>query len=234
MKHFTTEEWADFARNVVGTDKRELMQDHLETGCKQCAGAASIWKRVHEAAQREASYEPPAGALRTVKAMYGVHRRPEISGASTSLGELLFDSMKAPMFAGVRSTAVDVRQLLYGQGDYRLDLRLEPRVDSDGISIVGQLLNSIDPKAALDAVPVALLRGSKVVAETTTNRFGEFDFDTTLEKNLQLRVSIPQGPEFSVPLVDPLGGEAGENEASDSRSVSKLLRGKKRSTRKKV
>lgn len=234
MKHFTTEEWADFARNVIGTEKRKLMQGHLETGCKQCAGSASLWKRVREAAQREASYEPPSAALRTVKAMYGAHGKPQISAETTSLAELLFDSMKAPMFAGVRSTAVDVRQLLYGQGDYRLDLRVEPRVDSDGISIVGQLLNSVDPMATLSAIPVALLKGSKLVAETTTNRFGEFHFDTTLASNLQLKVAVPQGPEFSVPLVDPLAGETGEPEASDSRSVSKLLRKRTQGTRKKV
>lgn len=234
MKHFTTEEWADFARNVVAADKKELMESHLESGCKQCSGTADLWKQVQEMAHREASYEPPAGALRTVKAMYGIHREPEMTAATTSLAELLFDSINTPMFVGVRSTAVDVRQLLYGQGDYRLDLRLEPRVDSDRISIVGQLLNSVDPMATLGAIPVALLRGSKVVAETTTNRFGEFDFDTTLEQNLQLRVSIPQGPEFSVPLVDPLAGNDAGTETSDSRSVRKLLRGTKKGTRKKV
>jgi hypothetical protein len=235
MKHFTKEEWADFARNVVGKDKREAMQSHLETGCKPCEGAATLWKRVHEVAQREAAYEPPEATLRTVKAMYAIHGKSSMKASKRTVAQLLFDSLQTPLQAGVRSAAADVRQLLYGSGDYRVDLRLEPQVDSDRISVVGQLLNSVDPSASVDAVPVALLKGNRVVAESTTNRFGEFHLDTELGKNLQLRVAVPQGPEFSIPLVDPLAVEAETGrEVTDITSVTKLLRGRSKSTRKKV
>jgi hypothetical protein len=232
MKHFSTEEWADFVRGVVVNDRRADMQNHLETGCKQCDSAVSLWKRVHVAAQREAGYEPPEATLRTVKAMYAIHGRP---AGRAAFAELLFDSFRAPLQAGVRSSAADARQLLYGSGDHRIDLRLEPQVDSEKISLVGQLLNSADPARALDAVPVTLLKGRKVVAESATNRFGEFHFDVELEENLQLRVSPPQGPEFSVALVYPAGqGEVGGSQLADSTDVKKLLRGSKKSTRKKV
>lgn len=235
MKHFTKEEWADFARNVIGKDKREVMQSHLETGCRQCEGVASLWTRVHEAARREATYEPPEAALRTAKAMYAIHGKSSMRVPKPTIAQLLFDSLQIPLLAGVRSAAADVRQLLYGSGDYRVDLRLEPQVDSEQISVVGQLLNSVDPSASVDAVPVALLKGSKVVAESTTNRFGEFHLDTELGKNLQLRVSVPQGPEFSIPLVDPLAVEAETGrEVTDITSVTKLLRERNKSTRKKV
>jgi len=231
MKHFTSEEWADFARNVVATDRIEMMRSHLSTGCKQCQALATLWARVHEAAQRELDYEPPEATLRTVKAMYGIHgkqRKP------AHLPQLLFDSLQTPMLAGVRSAAADVRQLLYGSGDYRIDLRLEPQVDSDSICVVGQLLNSVDPEAMVKDIAVALLRGGKVVSASTTNRFGEFRFDTPLEQNLQLRVSIPQGPDFSVPLVDPVADASASAEVTDIGRVKKLLRGSQKSTRKKV
>lgn len=236
MKHFTTEEWADFARNVVGADKRQVMLSHLENGCKQCESVMSLWKRVHEAAQRDSKYEPPQSSLRMVKAMYAIHAKPSIRATKANLAQLMFDSLQAPLQAGVRSAAAaDVRQLLYGNGDYRIDLRLEPPVDSERISIVGQLLNSVDPAATVDGIPVELLKGGKKIAESVTNRFGEFQFDTTLETNLQLRVAIPQGPQFSVPLVDPLAmWEEEGKEVSDFQSVTKLLRGRKKSTRKKV
>jgi hypothetical protein len=235
MKHFSTEEWADFARNVVGTNEREMMQRHLETGCKQCEGTLGLWQKVHEAAKREAGYEPPDAALRTVKAMYAIHGKQALRAEKATFAQLLFDSLQAPLQAGVRSAAADIRQLLYGSGDYRVDLRLEPQVDSEEISVVGQLLNSVDPAAAVDGVPLALLRAGKVVAESTTNRFGEFHFDTALGQNLQLRVTIPQGPDFLIPLVDPLSGESSEGfENTDFGSVKKLLRDRNKSTRKKV
>lgn len=234
MKHFSIEEWADFARGVAARDQQTDMQEHLETGCKQCVGAVSLWKRVHEAAQREAGYEPPEATLRTVKGLYTIHGKPAMRAEKAAFAELLFDSFRAPLQAGVRSATTDVRQLLYGNGNHRIDLRLEPQADSDKISLVGQLLNSADPASATGAVPVTLLKGRKVVAESATNRFGEFHFEVELEENLQLRVSPPQGPEFSVALVYPSGAEVGQAKTADSKGVKKLLRGSKKSTRKKV
>lgn len=231
MKHFTTEEWADFARNVVTNEQRERMQNHLETGCEQCEQVVDLWKRVYEAAQRESLYEPSQTTMRTVKAMYAIHGRPQKK--ASAVATMLFDSFAAPAQAGIRSTAVDVRQLLYGRDDYRIDLRLEPQIDSDRISVVGQLLNSVDPGAALSGIPVTLLKGRKPLAETTTNRFGEFHFDAVLEENLVLRIAIPQGPEFSVPLVDVGSSENSDREVTDSKSVRGGLRGRNKSTRKK-
>jgi hypothetical protein len=232
MKHFTTEEWADFARNAIAKDKRESMQGHLKAGCRQCEKVVALWKRVYEVAQREQLYEPSQTTVRTVKAMYAIHGKPRKT--ASPLANLLFDSFAAPMQAGIRSATVDVRQLLYGQEDYRVDLRLEPQVDSEKISIVGQLLNSVDPSATLGGVPVTLLKARKPISQTETNRFGEFHFDAALEENLVLRLAIPQGPEFLIPLVDPLGSpEKTDADSNDSKDVRKLLRDRNKSTRKK-
>ena len=154
MKHFSTEDWLDFVRGVVAKDRKAAMQNHLSAGCKQCDTVVSLWKRVHIAAQRETAYEPPAATLRTIKAMYSIHGKPALKTAKAVFAQLLFDSLSAPLQAGVRSSTADARQLLYGSGDHRIDLRFEPQVDSDKISLVGQLLNSADPARAMDAVPV--------------------------------------------------------------------------------
>ncbi len=235
MKHFSTEDWLDFVRGVVAKDRKAAMQNHLSAGCKQCDTVVSLWKRVHIAAQRETAYEPPAATLRTIKAMYSIHGKPALKTAKAVFAQLLFDSLSAPLQAGVRSSTADARQLLYGSGDHRIDLRFEPQVDSDKISLVGQLLNSADPARAMDAVPVAVLKGHKVVSESATNRFGEFHFEVDLETDLQLRVSPPQGPEFSIALVDPVGlSRVDDVQVTDSTGLKKLLRGSKKSTRKKV
>jgi hypothetical protein len=233
MKHFTTEEWADFARDVLAEDKRQTMQTHLESGCRLCAKTVGLWQRVHTAAQREPSYEPPDSTLRTVKGMYALYGKPRAKALKPQFAHLLFDSLQAPLQAGVRSAAVDVRQLLYGLGDYRVDLRLEPQADSDSVLLLGQVLNSVDPSAPADAIPVVLLRADKLIKESATNRFGEFQFEVTLEQNLRLQIRMPKGLEMSIPLVDPLGG-TNERKPADLEEVSKLLRGTKKSTRKKV
>ncbi|HUJ32339.1 MAG TPA: hypothetical protein VLY23_13725 [Candidatus Acidoferrum sp.] len=234
MKHFSTEEWADFARGVADKKQKAAMQSHLEAGCKQCEGVVDMWKKVHDIARRDAQYEPPQAILRTVKAMYAIHGKPSMA-AKAPFATLLFDSFQAPLQAGVRSSAADVRQLLYGSGNHRIDLRLEPQVDSEKISLVGQLLNSANPAATLDAVPVALLRGRRVVAESATNRFGEFHFECELDTNLQLRATLPDGSELSIPLVDPIGSSADDGpETTDSKGLRKLLRGTKKGPRKKV
>ena len=55
------------------------------------------------------------------------------------------------------------RQLLYGTGDYRIDVRIEARADSDKVAVVGQVLNSADPDENVGAVPVTLVRAGKVL-----------------------------------------------------------------------
>jgi len=234
MKHFSTEEWADFARGAVEGRQKGAMQSHLDTGCKQCEGLVGMWKKVHQMAQREAAYEPPQAALRTVKAMYAIHGKPSLA-SQPRLATLLFDSFSAPLQAGVRSAATDARQLLFGSGDHRIDLRLEPQVDSDKVALMGQLLNSADPAATLDAVPVTLLKGRKVIAESATNRFGEFQFECELDPELLLRATLPDGSEVSVPLVDPATPNVrSEGQAADSKGLTRLLREGNKRTRKKV
>lgn len=236
MRHFSLEKWADFARDVAGQDEKAAMQRHLSDGCKECAKELRVWRRVHQFGQQKPTYEAPESVVRSMKAIYAVEEKPRIRRTRTAIGELLFDSFRNPLPAGVRSISTSSRQLLYGAGDYRVDVRLEPRVDSDKVSLVGQVLNSADPENGLDAVPVVLLKGHKVVAESLTNQFGEFHLECDLESSLHLRVSLPGETEVRVPLVEPAGEPpAGSSDLLDSKGVRKLLlpRSKKR-TRKKV
>jgi hypothetical protein len=116
---------------------------------------------------------------------------------------LLFDSFRVPAIAGVRATAINARQMLYGIGSYRVDLRMEPQMDSDKVSLVGQVLNAADPVKAGAQVTVTLLRGSKVLAESQTNTLGEFQLECSLEGQLYLRLSLPRAREVRIPLLVP-------------------------------
>lgn len=235
MKHFSLEEWADFARDVVGPAAKNAMQNHLETGCKKCAKVFGTWKRIHEAARRESAYRPPESAVRTVKglgALYGLGKDSRMKAGAV---QLLFDSARSPLPAGVRSSSVVARQLLYGVNQYRVDLRIQPQEDSDKVAVVGQILNSSDPDHGIGALHVVLRRGKKVIAESVTNRFGEFHLECDLESSLHLQAGLPHGQVVHIPLVEPIGETPpGRPESDEGFGVRKLLKRTKKSTRKKV
>ena len=54
MKHFSTEEWVDFVKQVLTTSQQEAMQKHLGTGCKRCKDTVSLWQKVSKTAAAEA------------------------------------------------------------------------------------------------------------------------------------------------------------------------------------
>lgn len=230
MRHFSLEQWADFARGVVGEDKKAAMQEHLESGCKPCANVLSIWTHVRQVAGRESAYQPPENVIRTVKGMGAIHLRP----AKSSVARLLFDSSRSPVVAGVRSTSTVARQLLYGVGPYRIDVRMEPRMDSDKISLVGQVLNSAEPTKHAADVPVALLKGQKMIGQSQTNAFGEFHLECDLERRLQLLLTLPHGAEVRIPLVEPAKTASQDLESLESYRVTGLTSRKRKSTRKRV
>jgi len=78
-KHFATEEWADLANSQVTGDRELAMRLHLNTGCKECADLFALWRRVGEAAQREAGYQPPDSAVRHVRRAFAILAEPEKS-----------------------------------------------------------------------------------------------------------------------------------------------------------
>ena len=199
MAHFTLEQWADFARNTLKEKSKAEMQAHLDTGCKPCGNILRLWIRVCEVSAREHAYGPAAGTVRTVKSLLprtSKSRRPSVL-------ELLFDSKLTPVFAGIRSTTSTARQLLYAAGAYRIDLKMEPQLDTERVSIMGQVLNSADPTQMIPTIPVTLIRNNKAITSTKTGDFGEFQLECKLTAHLQLRLRLPDGVGVEIPLVEP-------------------------------
>jgi hypothetical protein len=108
--------------------------------------------------------------------------------------------------AGVRSAGAQPRHLLYGTGRYRIDVRIEPQLDSDRVAIVGQILNSLNPDERLGDLTVNLLKGQRVLARCVTNASGEFHVECSLEDGgFRISVVLPAGQEIGLPLIDPSG-----------------------------
>jgi hypothetical protein len=202
MKHFTKEEWIDFARGIVGGEVKSFMQSHLDGGCRECAKEATLWSRVSQTAQREAAFEPPAGAVRVAKSMLAASGLAAGEKSQPTFAKLLFDSFQVAPAMGVRSTTAAPRQMLFRAGDHQIDLRMEPHLDSDGVAIIGQVLDSANPDKMVRNVPVSLHSGKKLVASSETNHLGEFQLISKLEERLELRAMLPQGRQIRLGLVE--------------------------------
>jgi hypothetical protein len=192
------EKWIDFARGLFEGKEGNAMQDHLDSGCVECAKAYAFYQKLYQAAQREASYEPPESVVHIVKTAFSAtHKQPVGRFAKA---QLLFNSLLNPLPVGVRSAGAASRQMLYGSGQYRVDLRIERQIDSEHISVVGQLLDAAGHGAPVEGARVTLEKRRKVIAETTTSRHGEFYLDCRTE-SVRLHVAVT-GQEFVIPLAE--------------------------------
>jgi hypothetical protein len=232
MRHYSLEKWVDFARNVIAEDEKAEMQSHLETGCAACSKELSMWQRLQQVARRESAYAPSEGAVRTVNATFVNRSAGRSSSPKSQLASLLFDSFRGPLLAGVRSSGSASQQLLYGLGDYRIDVRIEPQMDSEKVVLIGQVLNSADPDEGLSAMPVSLLKGQKILAQSVTSEYGEFQIECELQGGIRLVVALSDRQEVSLQLVEPLFTSAGASPyITDDNKLRKNSRIKKKGTR---
>jgi hypothetical protein len=233
MKHYSLEQWVDFARDVAKDKERVAMQAHLDEGCEECSKSADLLRRVHNVARREHSHEPSDSSVRMAKGTFGIHGPRKARGGGTAIIELLFDSSRAAVPVGVRSTAAAARQLLYGVGEFRVDVRIEPHGNSGGVSVIGQVLDFANRGAGLLEVPVALVGNRKILGESTTNEFGEFHLECDRESGFQLRVKLPS-KEVNLAVAHPSAkAPAGATERKDSKTVRGFLKRTRAGTKRK-
>jgi len=177
VKHFSEASWADFARNLVAPDMKMTMQQHIDKGCTKCANVLNTWQIVHSIARKESAFTPSSDAVRVVKSQFAAVAPEE------SLGfRLLFDSSLAPVPAGMRGS-VAARQFLYETDEYYM----------------GQVLNRTGKRAA-PGLAVLLQDGKRPIAETSTNQFGEFQFEFNATNSLSISVKRDKSDAIVLPL----------------------------------
>jgi hypothetical protein len=236
MRHYTLEQWVDFARNVVKGSVKKKMQNHLDTGCAKCSRELSLWQRFYQVAQRSPeNRQPSESALRIVRSAFAIQYTAKVEpvAPTPAVVELLFDSLRAPMLAGVRSAASHSRQLLYGTATYRIDVRIEPQIDSDKVVLIGQVLNSADPHEKLAEVPVTLWKGRKILAASVTNHQGEFQLESEMDSSFRLMITLPGQRKVSLPLIEPTAGLDAESlQSIDDNELKRPSQDKNIGTRK--
>lgn len=193
MKHFSEAQWVDFVRNLTLPKAKMAMQQHIDSGCNQCADTLRTWQGVLSIAAGESVLAPPAHAVHIVKSQFAAIRPTASSGV-----RLVFDSLLQPLTAGTRGS-IAARQFLYETDEYYIDLRLEPQAE-DRACLVGQVLNRFGADRAVRSVPIRLQDGKLPVAHTSTNEFGEFQLEFEAGNSLCISISRGEANEIILPL----------------------------------
>ena len=201
-RHYSMEEWIDFARKVVEPKISTEMQQHLDSGCERCRPVAALWRNVDQATKAEAAFQPPFGTLRSVKAAFVSAKKEEETPV------LVFDNILQPAF-GMRSSSTEVRQLLYHIGPYSLDLRIQATQEGRQIVVTGQLLNYDVPQHGLPEFAIQLSNRESMVVGVIPNEFGEFRAELTNSGGLELKLLPPIGRPSVICLVDIVAAESG-------------------------
>ena len=200
MKHYAIERWVDFSRNLVESEERSQMQGHLGLGCGECRQLADLTQRLTQTCRSIAVAQVPESTLRLARAIFPVRVQDRPRRGSRLPIELIFDSFLAPAPAGLRATWQVGWQGLYKAGECSLDLRIEPELKSARAAVIGQVTNHVAPSTEMGNLPVTLRAGNHVVAETVSNRFGEFQMEYEQKSHLQLVVHLQDAKVIQVPL----------------------------------
>jgi hypothetical protein len=210
MEHFATEKWIDFVNQAVDTNEKQLMERHLQQGCKRCRKTVLLWQKVRQSATSEVNYQPPEHAVRLARAAFAeAGLAGQRKGAGSRI-KLLFDSFLQPAFEGARSAGAGTRQMLYRADPFQIDIQVEAAAGRNRIVVTGQLLNLGSPGILDQGTKIALSNMRGKVVNAITNQFGEFSGEIENSGDLQMTFASPSSPPIVISLRDALGNLSGD------------------------
>jgi len=189
MKHYDLGRWISFVHGFGSEAVRAAMEQHLAEGCAGCRQIASRLRVLSAIARNEAQRKVAPRALEFARSLSA--RLPKKRWlVSRLMSRLVFDTMQAPLLAGVRGEPQASRQALYQAGDYSLDVRLEQEGSPTAVTLVGQVISVRTPAAELSNLPVAIVSRGSVLAQTVSNGRGEFQVEVPPEPALRLYIQV--------------------------------------------
>jgi hypothetical protein len=200
MSHYAIDQWVDFSRGLLGGENRAQMLAHLDTGCTACAELSEFTSNLTPTCARAAEVRVPDSALRLARAIFPYRASDQQRRGSRIPVELMFDSFLVPSPAGLRATWQVGWQGLYRAGDCSVDLRIEPELKSSRAAVIGQITNHTLPEEDMGNLSVRLVSGKTVIAETLSNRFGEFQLEYEERAQLKLCISLADSGVIQLPL----------------------------------
>lgn len=199
--HFSSPQWVDLVRGVLGDEQRAVLEQHLRAGCEECQQAFAAWSGFAAFAGAESAYEPPREALRVVQSYLLQHQGQPVTRrrtwAASLLATLVFDSLQtAP--AGVRASGSYSRHLLFAAQSTAIDLHVETASKAGWFLLAGQIADKKNPDQQR-RIELALLEGETELSAFHTNEFGEFQCTFDRRKDLKLLFAL-EGGDVALPL----------------------------------
>ena len=213
MKHFGIVQWVDFTRGVTPEAEGSRMREHLLAGCLECRGIADFCEKLAGVCRTMTPSRVPDAVVQQARSIFQEKMAPAPKNQFRMPVQLIYDSFLVPAPAGLRASWQIGWQALYRAGDCSLDLRVEPVLHTCRAALIGQVSNHESPETEMTDIPVYLKSGKVVVAQTRSNRFGEFQMEYEQQKRLQLYVYLDGGLKvIQVPVKEfaaekPLGGD---------------------------
>jgi hypothetical protein len=190
VKHYSLEEWSDFARNRAPTPSATQMQRHLDEGCAVCGRVLEMWRSVLEVAGREVDFQVPESGTQRAKTFYRIAWPERADSLPLRFARLVFSSSAEPLREGVRSGEVSTCHLLFDEGTYVIDLHVKPETERKLVSLAGQILDRAHSERVYENSIVTVLRRDEELARTATNEFGEFHLEFGPGDNVMLTVRL--------------------------------------------
>jgi hypothetical protein len=200
MTHYVMEQWVDFNRNFVDSEERALMSSHIESGCMECDRLRDLTVRLMSTCANLGAIEVPDYVVRMARAIFPVRATERPKRGNRLPIEMIFDSFLAPAPVGLRSTWQVGWQGLYRAGECSVDLRIEPELKSPRAAVIGQISNYFAPTREMGDLAISLRAGKQVVAETQSNRFGEFQMEYEQQTQLELCIHLRDSRLIQLPL----------------------------------
>jgi hypothetical protein len=185
---------------MVAGDDAAQMRAHLHSGCLECCRLSEFSSKLSMTCTGLASASVPDSSLRLARAIFPVRMQERPKRGNRLPVEMIFDSFLVPSAVGLRSTWQVGWQGLYRAGDCSVDLRIEPELKSSRAAVIGQITSHVQPAVEMGNLPVCLRSGKLVVAETKSNRFGEFQMEYDQQTQLKLCIYLRDSKSIQVPL----------------------------------
>ena len=199
MKHYAIDQWADVTRGLLTDEEGAQMQVH-ESGCRKCHQLSDFTTKLTATCTSLATDPVPESTVRLARAIFPVQAHDRPNRGNRLPIELIFDSFLVPFPMGLRATWQVGWQGLYRAGDCSVDLRIEPELKSSRAAVIGQITNHVLPDLEMSNLPVCLSAGKLRVAETLSNRFGEFQMEFDQQSQLKLCIHLRDSKSIQVPL----------------------------------
>lgn len=119
----------------------------------------------------------------------------------TRVARLILDTFLRPLPAGTRQLQSDTRQLVYEAPPLTADISLERLPNPSRIMLLGQIMNTNEPRLPLNGVPVVLKSTKGPLGLKMTNESGEFSFEFQNARGVTLEIEV--SPNDWVVMISP-------------------------------